>query len=526
MAAPSGYRLLDLAVDLRARRVTRDGQPLDVQGLNFSLLACLLAHEGAVVDFDRLMAEVWAPAVVNEETVTQRVKLLRQALGDDGRQPRYIRSVRGRGYQLCEPPVALGDDTTVPARVSPRSRWLLALAGGVLLAAGAGAWWWWRPIPSPVTAGPVQELLQRAGYYARIGQRDNNERAVALYREALQDAPHDRDGLLGLSRAYSARVCLYNFPPEWTDHAQRLAEEVVRARPRDAAGWAALAYAHDCRGELQAALDAYGKAVALDPDDDRSRASAAYLLQEQGKLVDALHANLDMHGDPRQVRFRDVQIARELELLGFGEAAEARFRHSFRLDPDNVFSNIAWPRHLFLQGRYGEAQAALDEAMQRHTPHVDLYLLQGELALLRGERAAAVAAFGQAAALRPQMVAPATLATVYGTRPPDPAWLQQRLATARAQIDAGLAYPSDRLQLAVLELARGDRTAAMAAVTAAVAAGYSDRAYLQTSPLWQPLRGLPAFAAAIDAIGRRVAAQRGQVLAADWCPPELQPARR
>jgi hypothetical protein len=66
----------------------------------------------------------------------------------------------------------------------------------------------------------------------------------------------------------------------------------------------------------------------------------------------------------------------------------------------------------------------------------------------------------------------------------------------------------------------------MAAVTAAVAAGYSDRAYLQTSPLWQPLRGLPAFAAAIDAIGRRVAAQREQVLAADWCPPELQPARR
>src|SRR5690349_10093279 len=278
MAAPSGYRLLNLVVDLRAQRVMRDGQPLDVQGLSFRLLACLLAHEGAVVGFDRLMAEVWAPAVVNEETVTQRVKLLRQALGDDGRQPRYIRSVRGRGYQLCEPPVALGDDTRAPARVSLRSRWLLAAAGGLLVAASAGAWWWWRPSPSPVAAGPVQELLQRAGYYARIGQRDNNERAISLFREALRVAPHEREAQLGLSRAYSARVCLYNFPAEWTDRAQRLAEEVVRAEPQQAPGWAALAYAHDCRGELQAALDAYRKAVALDPNDDRSRASAAYLL--------------------------------------------------------------------------------------------------------------------------------------------------------------------------------------------------------------------------------------------------------
>jgi DNA-binding winged helix-turn-helix (wHTH) protein/tetratricopeptide (TPR) repeat protein len=524
MSAPFRYRVLDLEVDLRAQRVTRDGQALDVQGLSFRLLACLLAHEGAVVGFDRLMDQVWAPAVVNEETVTQRVKLLRQALGDDGRQPRYIRSVRGRGYQLCEPPVALGDGAATPA-ATPRPRWLLAVACGVLLAAAAGAWWWWRPAPSPMAAGPAQELLQRAGYYARIGQRDNNERAIALYREALREAPQNRDARVGLSRAYSARVCLYNFPAEWTDRAQRLAEEVVRAEPGHASGWAALAYAHDCRGELQAALAAYDKAVRLDPEDDRSRASAAYLLQEQGKLVDALHANLDMRGDPQQVRFRDVQIARELELLGFGEASEARFRHSFRLDPDNVFSNIAWPRHLFLQGRYGEAQAALGEAMQRHTPHVDLYLLQGELALLRGERAAAVAAFRQAAALRPQMASPATLAAVYDTPPPDPAWLRQRLDAMRAQIGAGLAYPSDRLQVAVLELARGDRAAAMAAVGAAVAAGYSDRAYLQTSPLWQPLRDLPAFAAAIDTIGRRMAAQRAQVLAADWCPPELRPAR-
>lgn len=526
MSGSRRYRLLDLRIDLDTQRVTRDGQPLDVQGLSFRLLACLLAHGNAVVDFDQLMAEVWAPAVVNEETVTQRVKLLRQALGDDGRRPRYVRSVRGRGYQLCEPPVADDGQPALPESPLGRRRpWLVGAAILAVAALGLAGWWLQRPAPAPATPSPHQELLQRARYYAGIGQRDNNERAIALYRQALQESPHDRDAQLGLSRAYSARVCLYNFPLEWTDRAQRLAEAVIAADPRHAPGWSALAYAHDCRGELQAALDAYDKAVRLDPDDDRSRASAAYLMQEQGRLAEALHANLETHGDVHQVRFRDVQIARELELLGFDAAAEARFRHSFQLDPDNVFSNIAWPRHLFLQGRYAEAQSALDEAMQRHTPHVDLYLLQGELALLRGDRAAAEAAFKQAAALRPQMSRPALLAAIYGTPPPDPTWLQHQLAAAREQIEAGAAYPSDRLQLAVLQLALGDRQAAAAAVTAAVAAGYDDRAYLQTSPLLQPLRGLPAYAAAIDAISRRMAAQREQVLAADWCPPELHASR-
>ena len=91
------YRLLDLDIDLPRQRVTRDGQPLDVAGLSFQLLAYLLAQGPRVVGFDELMQAVWAPAVVNEETVTQRVKLLRQALGDDARRPRYLRSVRGQG---------------------------------------------------------------------------------------------------------------------------------------------------------------------------------------------------------------------------------------------------------------------------------------------------------------------------------------------------------------------------------------------------------------------------------------------
>ena len=522
MQSPQRYRLLDLHIDLARQRVSRDGTALDVQGLSFRLLACLLQHGDAVVDFDTLMAEVWAPAVVGEETVTQRVKLLRQSLGDDGRQPRYIRSVRGRGYQLCELPQVDGQtvlsETSTPPR--HRRRNIAVIVTVVVALASSSLWLTLHRAAPPKPPTAAQELSRRAAYYASIGQRDNNERAVALYTQALTLAPADMAAQIGLSRAYSARVCLYNFPYEWAVRAQRLAEAVTNADPHRADAWSVLAYAHDCLGEMQAAIVAYEHAVALDPADDPSRASVAYLYQEQGRLVDALHANMDMHGDAAKVRFRDVQIARELDLLGFHDAAEKRFRRSFELNPDSVFSNIALPQHLFLQGRFAEAQAVLDQAMTRNTPHVALYQLAGELALLRGDRKGAEAAFAKAVQLRPQMSLPTTLVTLYGEQPPSTSWLDERIAAMRSQ-PAGVGYPSDRLELVLLQWARGQHKEAMETLSVAVQIGYIDRAYLQTSPLFQPMAGEPAYAAAIDTISQRAAAQHAQVLAADWRPAEL-----
>ncbi|MCI1020576.1 winged helix-turn-helix transcriptional regulator, partial [Microbacterium sp. C5A9] len=91
------YLLDDLRIDVARQRVERDGVALELGGLSFRLLHYLLRQGQRVVGFDELIVQVWAPALVNEETVTQRVRLLRQALGDASRQPRYLRSVRGQG---------------------------------------------------------------------------------------------------------------------------------------------------------------------------------------------------------------------------------------------------------------------------------------------------------------------------------------------------------------------------------------------------------------------------------------------
>ena len=98
------FRVDDLLIDVGAVSVWRGEQQLAVPDLSFATLALLIRRAPDVVSPDELVAEVWEGMAVSDETITQRIALLRRALSDDWREPRYIRSVRGRGYQLVPAP--------------------------------------------------------------------------------------------------------------------------------------------------------------------------------------------------------------------------------------------------------------------------------------------------------------------------------------------------------------------------------------------------------------------------------------
>jgi adenylate cyclase len=93
-------RIADLVVDLGQASVSRGGEPLPLPRLSFDLLVVLARAAPDLVTHDQLMERVWRGVVVSPETISQRVKLLRDALGDDPREPRYVAGVRSRGYRL------------------------------------------------------------------------------------------------------------------------------------------------------------------------------------------------------------------------------------------------------------------------------------------------------------------------------------------------------------------------------------------------------------------------------------------
>ncbi|HEY6458076.1 MAG TPA: winged helix-turn-helix domain-containing protein, partial [Steroidobacteraceae bacterium] len=106
-SAPNRYSVADLQVDIERRRVTRADVELSIAGLSFEFFLALLRSAPNLVSVDELIRRVWPGLMVSQETVTQRVKMIRRALDDDAEKPRYISGVRGRGYCLVAPVVAL-----------------------------------------------------------------------------------------------------------------------------------------------------------------------------------------------------------------------------------------------------------------------------------------------------------------------------------------------------------------------------------------------------------------------------------
>jgi TolB-like protein/DNA-binding winged helix-turn-helix (wHTH) protein/Tfp pilus assembly protein PilF len=94
------WRVGDLVVDVAQQRVMRDAEVIDLPKLSFDLLLALARRAPAVVSNEELMQQVWPGLIVSPETVVQRVKLLRTALGDSSVEPRYIAALRSRGYRL------------------------------------------------------------------------------------------------------------------------------------------------------------------------------------------------------------------------------------------------------------------------------------------------------------------------------------------------------------------------------------------------------------------------------------------
>ncbi|MGD8831112.1 MAG: winged helix-turn-helix domain-containing protein [Pseudomonadales bacterium] len=127
-------RIGDLEVRPGTRQVFRGGQLIRLPRLSYRLLMALADAAPDLLTQEELVEKVWPGRVVSPETVTQRVRLLRRALGDDARDSRYVGLVRGEGYRLLADVGPADADSHPPKPGFPAgSVWLLAGLSVVLV---------------------------------------------------------------------------------------------------------------------------------------------------------------------------------------------------------------------------------------------------------------------------------------------------------------------------------------------------------------------------------------------------------
>ena len=155
----SRFRIGDLTLDTGRRQVLRDSQPIALGPLTYRLLLTLVEAAPNVVSHDGLAQAIWDGRAVSPETISQRVKLLRDALGDDPGSPRYVEGVRGQGYRLLPRVEAATDE--LPGR--DRARWITPISvAGALVAAAAIALWIVAASPGTTRGGNLTVAPQSA----------------------------------------------------------------------------------------------------------------------------------------------------------------------------------------------------------------------------------------------------------------------------------------------------------------------------------------------------------------------------
>ncbi len=96
--AAEPIRLGAVAFDPVRGELRRGGRPIRLTSVEASLLAALAERPGAVLDRDELSARTGASG--GGRAVDVQVTRLRRKIEPDPRLPRYLRTVRGRGYML------------------------------------------------------------------------------------------------------------------------------------------------------------------------------------------------------------------------------------------------------------------------------------------------------------------------------------------------------------------------------------------------------------------------------------------
>lgn len=124
------------------RRVDADANSIElpdgwrhVKPRSMAVLEYLARHPGTVCTREKIMDAVWGDVIVSDEVLSQAIRELRTAFGDDARDPGVIETIPRGGYRLIAEVSA-----AEPAPRRGRSKWLISAGAGLLAALAIVLW--------------------------------------------------------------------------------------------------------------------------------------------------------------------------------------------------------------------------------------------------------------------------------------------------------------------------------------------------------------------------------------------------
>ena len=157
------WRFGPFQLDSARRLLTRDSERIPLSSKSIDLLIALVTRKGETLTKNELLETVWSGTTVEENSLNKSISEIRKAFGETRGQNDYIVTVTGVGYRFV---AAVTDEAELPLEVpetrpkpQPYSRWMAAMAVGLLVLT-AGGFGWWRMREKPIPGRPSIAVLR------------------------------------------------------------------------------------------------------------------------------------------------------------------------------------------------------------------------------------------------------------------------------------------------------------------------------------------------------------------------------
>lgn len=90
----------DAVLDLDSQCVHKGNERISLTYTEFKILELLASHRGKIYSLDNIYQSIWNENAVGDGAIMVHIKNIRKKLGDDSKNPRYIKTAWGKGYYI------------------------------------------------------------------------------------------------------------------------------------------------------------------------------------------------------------------------------------------------------------------------------------------------------------------------------------------------------------------------------------------------------------------------------------------
>jgi tetratricopeptide (TPR) repeat protein len=373
-------------VDLQTGELRRAGLRINLQAQPFRVLSLLLERPGEIVTRAEIVQVLWGNGIFVDfdQSVGAVIRKLRAALGDSATAPRYIETLRHRGYRFLLPcetddaPSGLARVSAAPipgvnspvrgSHISIGLSAAMALALILLL---------WSVRPSESAGSSQNEIAHKASkspqnveaylayqkgrYLWRTRAAAAVETSIEYFQQALDLDPDYAPAYAGIADAYA--ILNFYTGQQRNTSMERAKAAIQRALKLDQS----LAEAHATQAYIKfyyewdwpGAESGFRKAIALNPNYATAHQWYAEYLFYMERFQEALREINKAHElDPQSVVI-NLQLASPYMFSRKYEQAIQKIREALRLNPE-------FPLAIYMLGTCYEQLGRLDEALSEY----------------------------------------------------------------------------------------------------------------------------------------------------------------